>query len=118
MAARGMHIPTCFRYDHAVRYMISDQDTREDVIPMIVPNWDHSPRSGTGNIMFRDCTPKAFGKLVYKAMDAVKDKDPERQIIFIKSWNEWGEGNHMEPDLRYGRGYLETLKRVRDELQM
>lgn len=33
--------------------------------------------------------------------------------MFVKSWNEWAEGNHLEPDLRFGRQYLEAL---RDEL--
>ena len=31
-------------------------------------------------------------------------------FIFVKSWNEWAEGNHLEPDLKFGRGYLEVLK--------
>lgn len=34
-------------------------------------------------------------------------------IVFIKSWNEWAEGNHLEPDLKFGTAYLEAL---RDEL--
>jgi hypothetical protein len=33
------------------------------------------------------------------------------QIIFIKSWNEWAEGNYLEPDMKYGKGFLETLKK-------
>jgi len=40
----------------------------------------------------------------------VKQKSPENQIVFLRSWNEWAEGNYMEPDLKFGRGYLEALK--------
>lgn len=29
--------------------------------------------------------------------------------MFLKSWNEWGEGNYVEPDREFGRGYLETI---------
>ena len=36
----------------------------------------------------------------------------EENIIFIKSWNEWGEGNYLEPDLKFGKSYLEELKRA------
>jgi len=49
------------------------------------------------------------------ALDAVKDKPEEEQIIILKSWNEWGEGNYMEPDLKYGHGYIEALKKAVDE---
>lgn len=36
-------------------------------------------------------------------------KPKEERIVFLKSWNEWAEGNYMEPDLKFGRGYLEAL---------
>ena len=39
----------------------------------------------------------------------------EKQIIFLKSWNEWGEGNYMEPDQKYGHGYLDALKEAIEE---
>lgn len=29
----------------------------------------------------------------------------------LKSWNEWGEGNYMEPDLKYGKKYILALKK-------
>ena len=45
-----------------------------------------------------------------KAIEIVADKPEQEQIIFLKSWNEWGEGNYMEPDLTHGRGYLEALR--------
>ena len=31
--------------------------------------------------------------------------------MFIKSWNEWGEGNYLEPDIKFGKKYLDVLKR-------
>ena len=48
-------------------------------------------------------------------MDVVKNKPEEEQIILIKSWNEWGEGNYMEPDLRFGKGYINALKEAIEE---
>ena len=46
---------------------------------------------------------------VKSIINIVRNKPSEDQIVFLKSWNEWAEGNYMEPDLKFGRGYLEAL---------
>ena len=47
------------------------------------------------------------------ALDAVKNK--KNKIIVLKSWNEWGEGNYMEPDLHYGKGFIHALRDAADQ---
>ena len=49
------------------------------------------------------------------AREAVSKKPKDKQMIIVKSWNEWGEGNHLEPDLKYGRGYLEAIKEAKEK---
>ena len=44
------------------------------------------------------------------ALECIKDKKDEEKVIFLDSWNEWGEGSYMEPDLLFGHGFLEVLK--------
>ncbi len=113
MAGRKLfNLPTIFDYRKAIDHMILPEDQEEDVIPVIVPNWDHSPRTGRNAFIFTHCTPDAFELLVQKAVISVSSKKESKRLIFLKSWNEWGEGNHMEPDLKYGMGYLEALKRA------
>ena len=43
-------------------------------------------------------------------MDTIRDRPEEERLLWVKSWNEWAEGNHLEPDLRDGRGWLEALR--------
>jgi hypothetical protein len=74
----------------------------------MMPNWDHTPRSGVNGDLFVGCTPKEFEKHCRDVLTAVIEKD--NPLVFIKSWNEWGEGNYMEPDLRYGKGYIQALR--------
>lgn len=105
-----LKMPTVFNYKDAINYMVSENAKRKEVIPVIAPNWDHSPRSANNAMILHDCKPEYFKRLIEKAVDAVKDKDKEEQIILIKAWNEWGEGNHLEPDLKYGKGYLDAVK--------
>jgi len=87
-------------------------DQREDVIPFIMPNWDHSPRSGRYGVVLNDCCPDLFGKHVEKVFDILNSKD--NKFVFLKSWNEWAEGNYMEPDLRFGKGYIKVLREMID----
>ena len=82
--------------------------------PSIFPNWDHSPRSGRHGHILHNSHPAAFKKHVSNVLECVKNKPHDEQIIFIRSWNEWAEGNYMEPDLKFGRGYLEALKEALD----
>lgn len=102
---------TIFEYSQASKlFVIDEEDSIENVIPTILPNWDHSPRSGKNAWILHNSTPKFFEKNVMAALDCIKNKNNENKIIFLKSWNEWGEGNYMEPDIRFKHGYLDSLK--------
>lgn len=104
-----LHRPMIYKYKDAIKYMINDNCWRQNVIPVIVPNWDHTPRSGSKGLVMTHPEPKYFKQLAKKAIDVVKEKPADEQIIILKSWNEWGEGNYMEPDLEYGHGYIDAL---------
>ena len=109
----ALHMPTVFPYKKAIDYMITRADYQDNIIPMVAPNWDHSPRSGRKSMILTDAKPELFEEVLGRACDAIKDKPEEQQIIVIRAWNEWGEGNHLEPDLKYGRGYLEAIRTIR-----
>lgn len=85
-------------------------DGREDVIPTVCPNWDHTPRSGLRGVVLHGSTPEKFATALRKMHERIKDKPEDRRIIMIKSWNEWAEGNYLEPDLKFGHGYLEAIR--------
>ncbi|MBR1520095.1 MAG: glycoside hydrolase family 99-like domain-containing protein [Bacteroidaceae bacterium] len=101
-----------FDYEKIMKYWFTDYDYDENCYPTILPNWDRSPRAGRRAYIYRGSTPELFKKSVEKAVEIIKNKQPEHRIIFLKSWNEWAEGNYMEPDLRYGHGYLDALRDV------
>lgn len=78
----------------------------------VVPSWDNTPRRKYGAFILRDSTPKAYGEWLKLEIERVSSRPPEQRIVFINAWNEWGEGNHLEPDVRFGHGYLEATKRA------
>ena len=107
--------PYAMDYKEVYHNFITDKERDNDVAPMIIPQWDHSPRSGRNGIILYNSKPEYFYRHALDAINAVKDKPSERRIIFLKSWNEWGEGNYMEPDLTHGRGYITALRQALDE---
>ena len=99
-------------YPKVVRHFFSPEDKWENVFPTIMPQWDRTPRAGSREGIYINSTPDNFKKHIEDAIKMIADKQPEHRIIFLKSWNEWGEGNYVEPDIRYGHGYLDAIYKV------
>lgn len=81
-------------------------------IPCILPNWDHSPRSRQNASILIGCSPQKFINLLKQTIEIQNKKDDSsRKYVFIKSWNEWGEGNYLEPDIENGTSYIDALEK-------
>ena len=103
--------PKIVPYSKASRWFVDRSvDSRDGIIPTIIPNWDHSPRTGKKAFILHGSTPELFRRHVDDVLDVLKDKPAEHRIAFVKSWNEWAEGNYLEPDLKFGTAYLEVLR--------
>ena len=89
----------------------------DDQHPCLLPNWDNTPRTGAEGLVLSDPTPGLFAEQVRQAVERVAAYDPSRRLVFVKSWNEWAEGNYLEPELRFGRGYLQAIRDARSVLQ-
>lgn len=81
--------------------------------PIALPNWDNTPRSGLNGVVLHDAHPDLFRIHLRDAIGRVQRLPPENRIVFLKAWNEWAEGNYVEPDLKFGHGFLEV---IRDEI--
>ncbi|WP_202913807.1 glycosyltransferase WbsX family protein [Pararcticibacter amylolyticus] len=98
-----------FDYQSIIGRWIKEDDEREEVLPCIFPNWDNSPRSGRRALIIHKSTPELFEEHMKSMMNLVEKK--QNKLLFLKSWNEWAEGNYVEPDLKYGNAYLEVLRK-------
>ncbi len=74
--------------------------------------WDNTARRPHGATIFDGATPEPYERWLRLAADSVTDVRPEENYLFIVAWNEWAEGNHLEPDQRYGRAFLEATRAV------
>lgn len=101
--------PFIYPYKKAYPFFSNPIDSHPMVIPSIISGWDNTPRNQKG-IVLDKYTPDLFDKHVKKVIDIVHNKPKENRIIILKSWNEWAEGNYVEPDLRWGHAFLQVIK--------
>ena len=98
-----------YRYEDALVHFLEEVPAGVTRYPCIIPGWDNTPRSGARGVVLHDATPELFARHVREALRQVASYDGEQSIVFIKSWNEWAEGNYLEPDRLHGRAFLEAL---------
>jgi hypothetical protein len=79
------------------------------LLPCVYPNWDNTPRSGRRGLVLTGSGPKLFRVHLRAALASLDSRPADERLLFIKSWNEWAEGNYLEPDQRSGSANLEVL---------
>jgi hypothetical protein len=78
-------------------------------ISCLLPNWDNSPRSGPQSLVIINTSPSKFEIALKHYTQNLLSNPRNPRFIIIKSWNEWAEGNYLEPDRAFGRGWLEAI---------
>lgn len=84
-------------------------------IACVFPNWDNSARSGKKSMIFKNSTPQLFKEHLSKTLRELKNQKDTPRFLVIKSWNEWAEGNYLEPDRKYRHQFLNAVKEIKDE---
>ncbi len=112
LLGRGAHQLSIYEYEEMLPFLLRRDATDFVDYPCVLPNWDNTPRAGMNGLVFHGSTPELFVRLLEDALGKVEQHPTDQKILFIKAWNEWAEGNHLEPDLKFGRAYLEVLQKV------
>jgi len=77
--------------------------------------WDDSPRfpnQQKKSIVHLNKSPQAFGSFLQKTKEYCDQHPEQPKLMTIFSWNEWIEGGYLLPDMKYGFGHLEAVKKV------
>ena len=82
------------------------------VIPGVFVGWDNTARRGENGIIIKDNDPIFFQNELLRVKRKRELAEENLGLIFINSWNEWAEGNYLEPDNLRQYGYLEAIKKV------
>lgn len=99
-----------YDYEDYIRHDLNRSPTTYKIFPGVFPGWDNtSRREHGGATIFINSSPEAFGNWVEKKVGQFTPPSGEENLFFINAWNEWAEGNHLEPCERFGLQYLEAL---------
>ena len=96
--------------NNALSNRISNKEWKE--YPGVYPGWDNSPRRKADAFILHDSTPELYEKWLANTCEKFEPFSEEENFVFLNAMNEWAEGNHLEPDLKWGLKYLEATKRV------
>ena len=104
--------PNWIDYGEYVDYMKSYPMNSYKRYPCVCPSWDNSSRRKKGAFMFLNSTPDLYGRWLSDTIKRFIPFSEGENFVFINAWNEWAEGNHLEPDQKWGNRYLDITKRV------
>jgi len=77
--------------------------------PSVTPMWDNSVRRDENAVILHSSSPRQFQHWLAEATRRVVATSLP-PVVFINAWNEWAEGNHLEPDQRHGLAYLKSVE--------
>jgi len=85
---------------------------KKDVYPGITPMWDNSARRKEHPFILHDSTPDKYKIWLKHIKENYPWEGVSDNFLFINAWNEWAEGNHLEPCQKWGTSYLKVTKEI------
>ena len=98
-----------FDYKEYVKYYCEQPPLPDSCFPCVTPGWDNTSRRKNNYFLFKNSSPEIFSMWIDKIL---KNNQNKEVLLFINAWNEWAEGNHLEPCQKWGKQYLNVLKSV------
>lgn len=105
---------TVLEYNDLVERMLAKPTPAYTRYRCVTPGWDNSARRKQGATMFINNTPPVYGRWLEAVATAETQsgRPADQQLVFINAWNEWAEGNHLEPDRRWGHAFLDATQQA------
>jgi 2-polyprenyl-3-methyl-5-hydroxy-6-metoxy-1,4-benzoquinol methylase len=111
-AVEGVRGHRILDYETSALAMVHQQAPPWKRFPSVMVGWDNTARRPYGATIFTGVTPDAYARWLERTVASVADVRAEENYLFIVAWNEWAEGNHLEPDQHFGRAFLEATRAV------
>ncbi len=106
-----------YNYAEVVERMLQRLQPDYLRFPCVTPSWDNTARRKSGATIFKGSTPELYESWLKAVVDQTSTKPDSDNLIFINAWNEWAEGNHLEPCQKWGHAYLEATRNVLSRIE-
>jgi lipopolysaccharide biosynthesis protein len=101
-----------YDYQDVVARMLAKPSAPYRRFPCVMPSWDNTARRREGATIVHGASPDAYEQWLAWVASRFTPYSAEENLVFINAWNEWAEGNHLEPCERWGLGYLDATARA------
>lgn len=101
-------VSTYIGYDNFIDDCLLQYKKKDYGLCCVTPGYDDTPRRGRKGAVIGDTTPEKFYVYLKEALEISNHK--KNDFLFINAWNEWGEGNYLEPDSINKYSYLEAVR--------
>jgi lipopolysaccharide biosynthesis protein len=106
-----------FDYKASSQAFMQRSDVAPELFRTAMPSWDNTPRRQQAAHIYLGATPHLYEKWLSSLVRQTRaSRMGDERIVFVNAWNEWAEGNHLEPDERHGRNWLEATRNALGEL--
>jgi lipopolysaccharide biosynthesis protein len=101
-----------YSYQELMNNMLAKSTPPYLRFPCVTPSWDNAARRQSGATIFCGSAPELYKQWLAAVVQKTKVDNPHDPIVFINAWNEWAEGNHLEPCQHWGHEYLKATREV------
>jgi lipopolysaccharide biosynthesis protein len=111
---RGYRLHEVHDYAATVERMLARPEPPYKRFPCVTPSWDNTARRKSQGFVLDGAAPQLYERWLRAVVDRFEPFGPGEDLVFINAWNEWAEGNHLEPCCRFGREWLDATARALD----
>jgi lipopolysaccharide biosynthesis protein len=106
-----------FDYREMVTQALCSPEPGYKRYPTVSPGFDNTARRrDVGALVILNSSPERYEQWLRAVIDRFEPFSPEENLVFVNAWNEWAEGNHLEPCQKWGRAYLEAHARASERV--
>ena len=98
-----------YDYKEYVQLQIKNE-FKPDTYPCVTPMWDNSARRKVNYFILHNSSPEVYKEWIKTIKNSYPWDKMKDSFFFINAWNEWAEGNHLEPCHKWGQSYLKATK--------